>query len=328
MEYKYKLSILVPVYNVEKTIERCVNSLLNQNLDRNEYEVILVDDGSTDNSLSVIQEHYGFEQNLKVFSKPNGGLSSARNYALAHAEGKYIMHVDSDDFLESNVIGDLVGIAEKDNIDLLFFYGKKIPKNRLINVQKFNLFEIYTGEYILLNGMRVSSVWCNLYSHSFLKKVGIQFYDRISHQDVEYNYRLYPFAERVMFTDIVAYNYDVAGESISRTRNPKKIEKNYLDNLVVAHNIKEFAKSAEISEDLRDLLIKKMNSMMTSQIYSLVKAKSICDITFFRKYLSEASRLQLYPIVGKSESWKTMMLSKVLNIKPLLFLLFKKQRVK
>lgn len=320
-KFPLKLSIIVPIYNVEKYLERCVNSLLCQDIEEKDYEILLINDGSTDNSYKVAQKLAKRSPNIKLFSKENGGLSSTRNYGIAHAQGKYIMHVDSDDFLENNVVGKILDVAEKNDLELCFFHAKFFPDRGCVtNVQPFNLYQIYDGEYVLLHGMKVSSTWSNIYSSDFLKKVGIEYYGRISHQDVEYNLRLYPFAKRIMFTDIIAYNYFVEDESILRTNNPQKKERVFMDNVIVARNVKQFAQNANISYELKKLLNRRMNSVICSQIYSLCfinKANS----TAIKTYIHEAKSHGVYPIKGGTESWKMTILSLLFNQEWLLKLL-------
>ena len=94
-----KLSIIVPVYNVEKYLERCINSLINQDLCRNEYEIIIVNDGSTDYSGDIAKAIQSKVENIHLYEQVNGGLSAARNTGLKYACGKYVIFVDSDDYL-------------------------------------------------------------------------------------------------------------------------------------------------------------------------------------------------------------------------------------
>lgn len=325
IEYPLKLSIIVPIYNVEKYVERCVNSLLNQDLDKEEYEIILVNDGSTDGSFEVAKQLANKNSNIKLFTKKNEGLSSTRNFGIQHANGRFIMHVDSDDFLEDNVVGKVLKVAEDNDLELCFFYAKFYPdRGEITNVQPFQLYKIYDGEYILLNGMKVSSTWCNLYSHDFITQVGIEFYGNISHQDVEYNLRLYPFAKRVMFTDYIVYNYFVEGESITRTRNVKKQERIALDNLVVARNIKNFLAKSDISRALKELLDRRMNSIVFSLILSVISGDKNWSHGFPCRCINEAKKYNLYPIKGVTESWKTTIIAKIFNCEFLLYLLLKR----
>lgn len=125
-----KLSIIVPVYNVKKYLRKCVDSLLAQDLPASDYEIILVDDGSTDGSATVCDE-YAMSHNtsdithntcvIRVLHQHNAGVGAARNAGIAIAEGEYMMFVDSDDFIESNVLGTLMEQVECEQLDVLRF---------------------------------------------------------------------------------------------------------------------------------------------------------------------------------------------------------------
>ena len=97
-----EISIIVPVYNVEKYLKKCVKSILNQTLDN--YEVILVDDGSTDSSGDICERLQSEDNRIKVFHKKNGGLSDARNYGVRYSSGKYITFIDSDDYIRKDYL--------------------------------------------------------------------------------------------------------------------------------------------------------------------------------------------------------------------------------
>lgn len=117
----YKLSLVIPMYNVELYIERCLNSCINQNLSPNEYEIIVINDGSKDNSLSIVEKIVQKYTNIHVISQINGGLSSARNTGLKNARGKYIWFIDSDDWIEPNVLKTLYDAASQNDVDILRF---------------------------------------------------------------------------------------------------------------------------------------------------------------------------------------------------------------
>ena len=113
---KIKVSIIVPVYNVYEKIEKCLKSLINQTL--TDIEIIVVNDGSLDNSQIIIDEYANKDKRIKSFIKKNGGLSDARNYGLNNAIGEYIMFVDSDDYIDINACEKLYNEAIKDNLDI------------------------------------------------------------------------------------------------------------------------------------------------------------------------------------------------------------------
>nr|WP_302853132.1 glycosyltransferase [Methanosphaera stadtmanae] len=124
-----KVSIVIPVYNVEKYIERCLKSILNQTLDS--IEVIVIDDGSTDNSGKICDEFSTKYKNVKTFHKRNGGVSSARNLGISIAKGEYIGFVDPDDFIHVNMYKELYENAKKVNSDIAICSFKEIKGNKI-----------------------------------------------------------------------------------------------------------------------------------------------------------------------------------------------------
>lgn len=123
------VSIIVPVYNAEKTLVRCVNSILKQQYQNT--EIILVNDGSTDNSLSICREYEKMDSRIKVIDKPNTGVSDTRNIGMAHASGEYFQFVDSDDWISENATKVLVDRILETNCDMVIsgFYRVINGKN-------------------------------------------------------------------------------------------------------------------------------------------------------------------------------------------------------
>ena len=124
---KIDLSIIVPVYNVEAYIAECLNSLVNQNYQ--DYEIIVVDDGSPDGSMIIADDIAKKSDKIKIMHKENGGLSSARNFGLEHASGQYIWFVDSDDRIETDCLAQLVERMKKYDLDILSFNAYHCAKN-------------------------------------------------------------------------------------------------------------------------------------------------------------------------------------------------------
>ncbi len=116
-----KLSIIVPMFNVENYIARCLDSLLAQNISCDDYEVLVVNDGCQDNSVQVVKEYQKKYENIVLIEKMNGGLSSARNMGLLYCKGEYIWMVDSDDSIQENCLKDLLEYAFSKDIDFLSF---------------------------------------------------------------------------------------------------------------------------------------------------------------------------------------------------------------
>lgn len=114
-----KLSIIVPIYNVEQYLRKCIDSLLNQDIPSSEYEIILVDDGGHDMCPQICDSYAETHKNIQVVHRENGGLSAARNSGIEVAQGEYIMFVDSDDYIEPNVLGGLLAQVEREELDVL-----------------------------------------------------------------------------------------------------------------------------------------------------------------------------------------------------------------
>ena len=124
------VSVLIPVYNVEKYLERCLDSILKQTLTK--IEIICVNDGSTDNSLSILKEYQKKDSRIIIVNKENGGLPSARNAGLDRAEGKYVGFVDSDDYIEPNMFQKLYDTAESEKVGGCHlrreYFPRRIPR--------------------------------------------------------------------------------------------------------------------------------------------------------------------------------------------------------
>lgn len=122
-EFQYQVSVIVPVYNVEEYVGDCLDSLMRQTIDFSEIEILVIDDGSVDNSLSICRAYAEQYQNIKVFTKPNEGLSATRNYALRRATGKYIMYLDSDDSFSAPTIKRVTDFFDQhyDEVDLVTY---------------------------------------------------------------------------------------------------------------------------------------------------------------------------------------------------------------
>lgn len=314
-EYPLKLSIIVPVYNVEKYLERCVNSLLHQDIDKSEYEIILVNDGSTDSSYEKAEKLKEENANIVLFTQENKGQSAARNVGLDIAKGKYIMFVDSDDYIEKNVVGRLLDMTETNHLDLCFYQMSFDYQDGSRLMGKKRVFKndvVYDGEYLLLHGIEVSAVWLNIYSSKFLLSTGLKFYEGIIHEDVEFCYRMYPLAKRVMFSDMIVYHYCVYGESTLRTQNPIKIRKIIESDFHVSSSVLRCSKSDVYSDKIRQHYAQVGSSIAVSALIQLWRSTYL-DYQAKMNCLNTAKSLGVYPITERTNSWKTTVLSRLLN---------------
>jgi len=188
-----KVSIILPVYNVEQYLDETFQSLINQSL--KEIEIIAVNDGSTDESEDIIRKYVTQDSRITFYSQKNQGQSAARNLALQHATGEYIYMMDSDDVLaDKNALQISYEYAEKCKADFIFFDGDTLQEEDAAplswnyrRTQDLEEMKAYSGEF-LLNMMLDNSkhncvVWLLLINHNYLKSIGLDFYPGIIHED-------------------------------------------------------------------------------------------------------------------------------------------------
>lgn len=220
------MSIIVPVYNVELYLDECVKSILNQTYKH--LEIILVDDGSTDNSGKICDQYKEKDSRITVIHKQNGGLSDARNTGLAAATGEYVLFVDSDDYIDSDTCEVFFnGIKNNQFPDILIGNGKREPGGVLYNWDNISLFEKErTGsEYLkfaLLNNCFNVCVPFNMYNREFLLKNNLSFKYGILHEDVRFTLPAFCLAERVVCVSQTFYHYRNNPTSIMNRKDYRK----------------------------------------------------------------------------------------------------------
>ncbi len=221
-----KISVIVPVYNVEKYLERCVKSILEQSYQN--LEIILVDDGSTDNSGKICDTFAQKFNNIKVIHKINGGLSSARNAGMAIATGDYLAFVDSDDWIEKDIYAACINAMEQYNCDVVDFLpvytdGRNIP--RINNVySKPSIVEdddiIYDYLYRGQTDISPFTVWRKLYKKNLFEN--INFPEGRINEDIVTNFKVLCAAKKLVHISNVGYFYFQNTESLSSGKLKKR----------------------------------------------------------------------------------------------------------
>ena len=204
-----KISIIIPVYNSEKYLDECLKSLKDQTY-RN-LEIILVDDGSTDNSLKICASYAKDDKRFKVYHKENGGTASARNYGLQKASGDYITFIDNDDYInDKDAFANISKILKDEDIDVLLhsciYYWDDTKKFDYpnINIRSGK----YTSKEILIgNGLYTYTVWDKIFKSSLLKDNNIKFADGKRNEDSDFNIKIFPFAKKFYYLKNPFYVY-------------------------------------------------------------------------------------------------------------------------
>ena len=220
------ISIIVPVYNVEDYLNRCIDSLVNQTYKN--VEILLVDDGSPDNCPQMCDEWELKDFRIQVFHKENGGLSDARNYGIQKAKGEYILFVDSDDYLACDACQRLYEKAQ--GVDIVVGEATIYKPDGIVHRIHTNLREdyIYTGtEYAKLaiqKGQWYAAACYNMYRRCFLIENNLFFKVGILHEDIEYLPRLFLAAKTVKYLHFEFYKYVIRENSICSIKSEKHLQ--------------------------------------------------------------------------------------------------------
>lgn len=216
---KCKLSIIVPVYGVEKYIDKCLNSLVKQSL--KEIEIIVVNDGTKDNSQKIIDKYVKkYPDKIKSYIKENGGQGSARNYGLKKTTGEYIGYVDSDDFIEKDMYKKLYNKAKEDNYDIVVCGNYNVSEDyktknidTFINNYNTDLENIFFGKM---------AVWNKIYKRDILIKNKLEFKEKVWYEDLAFTLKAIMNSNTFAFIDEPLYDYLIREGSTMNNSNVKR----------------------------------------------------------------------------------------------------------
>lgn len=257
------LSIIIPMYNTENYIRATLESIRIQDFD--DYQIIVVDDGSTDSSLAVAKEYAVKDERISVLHKENGGQSSARNLGMRYAGGEYILFVDSDDQLAPNVLGRMTEIVRGNELDilrgkLLVINGEHEEVDESVDFPN----QLMTGREKLILGNISYSMCAYMYRRSFLEENRIQFIEGVFHEDMDFIVRAYVFAKKVMDIDVVFYYYYMREGSTTNSISTKKV----FDYYKVAESVLDLTNSLNDSE-LYEAFLREYLAFLFSRVVNM-----------------------------------------------------------
>ena len=342
-----KLSVIVPICNVEKYLRKCVDSLLAQDIQSSVYEIILVDDGSPDTCPQICdayarksQESRDKSQELpliRVIHQPNAGLSAARNSGIEIAQGKYIMFVDSDDYIEPNVLKGLMEQVERDNLDVLRYRLQYVnPQYEVYNPYKSDPFkdndysdEVTDGVTFLNTRMSTACyawvfiikrdlIYCDqasAISNQTLENntpnikhqtSNILFTEKIYFEDTDWTPRMLVKAQRVASTSTIVYNYLQREGSITKAVNRSKQQKVLDDKMRL---IGEMQRQSNELQD-KELCNAWFSRMIADTVISIIGILSVDFYSERKGYLEQLNAMNIYPLQSKSTK------AKLINFSP------------
>lgn len=247
-----KVTIIIPAYNCEKYIEKCLASVLRQT--GAEIEIIVVNDGSVDSTPEILKKYEG---KITIISKPNGGVAKARNTALERADGDYVMFVDSDDTMEAGAVEKLVKKAEETDADIVRFRYKNVlpdgneyvpdylpSKEKLVYKKDFKK-EVYP---LFMEGITLNSVWASMFKRETV--AGLSFRDDMKiAEDAVFSLEAFTKAQSVLFVPDVFYGYFQTGTGLTGTA--ATLKRKYADNfklaMVTVDHLKEWGMDSPLT---------------------------------------------------------------------------------
>ena len=272
-----KFSIIVPVYNREKLIIQCIESISKQTYKN--YEIIIIDDGSTDNTANIIEEKYKDKKNIKYYYQENSGPYNARLTGVMHSKGDYIMFVDSDDWIEEESLSTLNEYLKKYKADIIKYKFHKEGSKELQSVDKeINLF---TKEKTKLYQKFIDSNDLNSLCDEVVKKELFENIKKIDGkiiqgEDALLNYELFTRANSILTIPNVLYHYIYSENSTSKAMDIERVKKCITSILVSYANKIEYIKKWKLdNQENKQKIANHFLDFLLSLVYRLVKSKKV-----------------------------------------------------
>ncbi len=296
------LSLIVPVYNVAPYLRRCLDSLLAQT--RPVEEIIVVDDGSTDNCPAILAEYAALAPQLRVIRQENGGLSAARNAGMAVASGRYIAFIDSDDFVVPQMYEQLLRMACLEDLDIAMCNANYHFEGREADRPIYTIVEasgVIRGSDWLRQRLQqkrlMHMVWMHLYRRTFIVEHGFSFVPRLIHEDVIWTTRVLLSAERVRYDPTPLYNYRIPIRRFSEEQNRRRLEAIISSSIVNAQTLIALSADDSVDVQLKELLRWQAVDGAFSIFHKLDK---LPDASWRRARYREMVAKGLFPMLWKS----------------------------
>lgn len=301
------LSIIIPVYNVERYLAKCLDSILVGNAFTG--QVVCINDGSTDNSAAIIEEYTKQYPNVEIITQVNSGLSAARNAGIKAAKGDYICFLDSDDYWEPNVLGGLKQQVEWEKLDVLRFDYQNVNETyEVFNPNKSPRYvdaksEVVDGVTYLNTRMGYA---CYAVMYIMRKSIVPSFTEGIHFEDVDWLPRMMLKAKRVNSTTTIVYNYLVRQGSITKTQgNKDKIRKNIEDQMLVMENYGDLIKRYPDC-----LWLANMRSRMAAGVLTTVAQHFYAERS---DYIGRMNKMHVFPISTNQQGITYARRAKLIN---------------
>lgn len=304
-----KLSIVLPTYNQEKLLGRCLDSLLDQELSDDEYEIIIVNDASTDNTLKIANEYALRHQQVKVITRENGGAGAARNTGMDIAKGEYIHFVDPDDYVTHNCYKYLLKLATELNPEILCFQHEKTRSGNEITPVKAHQQgiknpEMYSGKEFIAKFKYHNEVWWYLINRKFLVESGVRFIEGKWMEDVILTPTIFLECRKLCYCSIDVYRHVIMPNSAMTSKEPSHYNKLIQDiedaTYVFDKLLQKIPGNDPETKACRDRIKSKQESMVFFMLVRLMKSN--LPVNSFKTKLNGFKAINAYPLnnfIGK-----------------------------
>lgn len=319
------ISIIVPIYNAEKYLHQCIKSLLDQGLKAEEYEIILVNDGSTDKSLSICEQYKNANPNIIIISQSNAGVSAARNQGIDHANGEYICFVDADDYLIPNGLSYLLSHYNYKQCDILRYWSTILYNEEDTN-QDCTGKELYKGngwEFIENNGLDTFSI-CYLYNNNFIKRNNLRFSPYIIGEDFLFISSVLLTNPAIISTSSNIYRYIIHTQSATTTRSITHSKRCVKDHIAVNKEIVTHIKKNETIRQNTELYQSVINTLQSKMLLIFSRILSAqYSRQEYKKIIQECMDYHLLPITLTTNSFKYKLYYQYINTLMHSFILYR-----
>lgn len=273
------LSVIIPVYNVEKYLDECLDSVINQSL--MDLEIIIVNDGSTDNSSTIIEKFKQKDSRIKVINQKNHGLAAARNAGIEVATGKYITFLDSDDWIDLKMYQMMLEKMEKETADIVScsvddnYKNKNIP-SLVLNDEVIKNIDVnrtlFFTNYLLKEGI---VVWNKIYRSKIIKEKSIRFVgkEHILQEDIYFNFQYYFYVDTAVNISDILIHYRIRNSSITKS----KIKDSFDKNLKLIEYMNQYVEYGQYDNQMNNYIAKMAYSLCNTATYH-TEGDSISEI--------------------------------------------------
>lgn len=305
-------SIIIPVYNVEEFLRKCLDSVLSQGLEEYGYEVLLVNDGSKDGSVGICEDYCKKHSNFRLISQDNAGVSAARNHGIDEAQGKYIVFLDADDYLLDNGLAMAYKpFAGRDDLDVIHYFSsydfwEKKPIDNSVNYDG-------TGHGYIAMGDLPSFCWLCFYKKEFLDRHHLRFKNYIVGEDQLFASSVYLANPRLASTRANIYRYVVRESSATTKRSVEHTRRCVLDYLEAYHDILQCMERYQVREEpeVYDMCIKRLNSKKMFGVSRIMSAQY--NRKEFKDIKNLCTNYSFYPVLPSANGWKHRIQVAVMN---------------